>query len=206
MKEIKDKEPPSTKPPQRGKSTLGLVKSLGPVPNLEEHVKPDWWRFIFNSIYLKTDGDVVDDQQITAKEVDTFSKILKLSPQDRILDLCCGQGRVALELARQGFTNVEGLDRSRYLIQKAKALSRKENLGIKFREGDARKLPYQPDTFDVVMILGNSFGYFETPQDDIRVLKEVFKVLKPWGRILIDAADGEYLKRHFQPTLLGMDR
>jgi len=198
MKE-KEKEPPGTKPPQRGKSSPGFAKSLGPVPNLEEHVKPDWWRFIFNSIYLKTDGDVVDDQQITVKEVDTFSKILKLSPQDKILDLCCGQGRVALELARQGFTNVEGLDRSRYLIQKAKTLSRKENLGIKFREGDARKLPYQPDTFDVVMILGNSFGYFETPQDDIRVLKEVFRVLKPWGRVLIDAADGEYLKRHFNP-------
>jgi len=200
MKE-KEKEPPgtSTKPPPKSKPAMSLVKSLGPVPNLEEHVKPDWWRFIFNSIYLKTDGDVVDDQQITVKEVNTFSKILKLSPQDRILDLCCGQGRVALELARQGFTNVEGLDRSRYLIQKAKTLSRKENLGIKFREGDARKLPYQPDTFDVVMILGNSFGYFETPQDDIRVLKEVFRVLKPWGRILIDAADGEYLKRHFHP-------
>jgi len=187
------------KSPQKSKGALGCVRSLGPVPDLEEHVQPDWWRWIFNSTYLKTDGDVIDDAQITTKEVDMFVGILKLSQQDKILDLCCGQGRIALELARRGFNNVEGLDRSRYLIQKAKAQNKKENLSVKFREGDARKLPYQPDTFDVVLIPGNSFGYFETPQDDVRVLREVFKVLKPWGKILIDVADGEYQRKHFKP-------
>ncbi len=192
-------EPTNSKSRAQNKVTLGSVKSLGPVPDLEEHVLPDWWRWIFNSTYLKTDGDVIDDAQITAKEVDLFSEILKLSPQDKILDLCCGQGRIALELARRGLSNVEGLDRSRYLIQKAKAQNKKEGMSVRFREGDARKLPYQPDTFDVVMIPGNSFGYFETPQDDIKVLKEVFRVLKPWGRILIDVADGEYLKRRYRP-------
>jgi D-alanine-D-alanine ligase len=190
---------PNSRPPQRAKGALTAVKSLGPVPDLEEHVEPDWWRSIFNSIYLKTDGDVVDDPQITSKEVDLFSEILCLSPANRILDLCCGQGRVSLELARRGFANIDGLDRSRYLIQKAKAQNKKEGLNVKFREGDARKLPYQPDTFDVVVILGNSFGYFETPHDDMRVLREVSRVLKPWGKILIDVADGEYLRRRFQP-------
>jgi D-alanine-D-alanine ligase len=192
-------ETPNSKSHQRSKGAVSGRRSLGPVLNLEEHVQADWWRLIFNSIYLKTDGDVVDDPQVTSKEVDLFSRILQLSPQDRILDLCCGQGRVSVELARRGFGNVEGLDRSRYLIQRAKAQNKKEALNIRFREGDARKLPYQPDTFDVVMILGNSFGYFETPQDDIRVLKEVFRVLKPWGKILVDVADGEYLRRRFQP-------
>jgi len=192
-------ESTNSKSHAQSKTTSASLKLLGPVIDLEEHVQPDWWRRIFNSIYLKTDGDVIDDAQITAKEIDMFSDILKLSPQDRILDLCCGQGRDSLELARRGFGNVEGLDRSRYLIQKAKAQSKKEALSVRFREGDARKLPYQPDTFDVVLVLGNSFGYFESPQDDVRVLKEVFRVLKPWGRVLIDVADGEYLKRKFQP-------
>jgi D-alanine-D-alanine ligase len=197
MKEKDDS--PSQKPPHKGKPSPGGFKSLGPVPKLEEHVQPNWWKFIFNSLYLKTDGDVVDDPQVTAKEVDAFTRILNLSPEDKILDLCCGQGPDSLELARRGFENVEGLDRSRYLIEKARAQCKKEGLSVKFREGDARKLPYQNDSFDVVMILGNSFGYFETPQDDIRVLKEVFRVLKPSGRLLIDVADGEYLKRRFQP-------
>lgn len=188
-----------SEPPQRRRTSIVGQKSLGPVLNLEEHVQPDWWRRIFNSIYLKTDADVVDDQLITRKEVDLFSEILRLSREDKILDLCCGQGRHSLELARRGFQNVEGLDRSHYLIQKAKAQAKKEGLNVKFREGDARKLPYPPDTFDVVMILGNSFGYFETVHDDMRVLKEVFRVLKPWGRLLIDVADGEYLRENFQP-------
>ncbi len=98
-----------------------------------------------------------------------------------------------------GFKNVEGLDRSHYLIQRAKAQAKKEGVSLKFREGDARRLPYPPDTFDAVMLLGNSFGYFETVQDDLRVLKEIFRVLKPWGRFLIDVADGAYLREHFQP-------
>jgi D-alanine-D-alanine ligase len=197
---MKDKDDsPSSKPPPRGRGGIGGIKSLGPVGNLEEHVQPEWWRQIFNSLYLKTDGDVVDDPQVTVKEVDAFLKILNLSPEDKILDLCCGQGPDSLELAKRGFADVEGLDRSRYLIQKAKAQNKKEGLNVKFREGDARKLPYQPDSFDAVMILGNSFGYFETPQDDVRVLKEVLRVLKPWGKILIDVADGDYLRRRFQP-------
>ncbi|MFH1563285.1 MAG: methyltransferase domain-containing protein [Nitrospirota bacterium] len=192
-------EPPGNKPLQREKVSLVGVKSYGPVVNLEEHVHPDWWKQIFGSIYLKTDADVIDDQQITTKEVDLFSEILELSPQNKILDLCCGQGRHSMELAGRGFLNIEGFDRSHYLIQKAKTQAKKEGLNAKFREGDARKLPYPPDTFDVVMILGNSFGYFETIQDDIRVLKEVFRVLKPWGKLLIDISDGEYLREQFQP-------
>jgi D-alanine-D-alanine ligase len=194
-----DEKTSADKPPQRGKNGKQQRKILGPVINLEEYVHPDWWRAIFNSLYLKTDADVVDDQNITRQEVDLFSEILKISPEDRILDLCCGQGRHSLELARRGFKYVEGLDRSHYLIQKAKGYEKKESLNVKFREGDARKLPYLPDTFDVTLILGNSFGYFDTIQDDLRVLKEMFKVLKPWGRLLVDVTDGQYLREHFQP-------
>jgi len=191
LKKISDKaltwEKKSTHPP----------RVLGPVDSLEDHVQPDWWRNIFNYLYLKTDADVVDDLNITRKEVDLFSTILNFTTDDTILDLCCGQGRHALEITRRGF-KVEGLDRSRYLIQKAKASAKKENLSVKFKEGDARKLPFPPDSFEVVMMLGNSFGYFETVQDDLRILKEIFRVLKPWGRLLLDVTDGEYLREKFQ--------
>lgn len=188
----------SGKPPHRGKNGKQR-KILGPVLNLEEHVHPDWWRAIFTPLYLKTDGDIVDDQNITRDEVNLFSDILKLSPEDRILDLCCGQGRHSIELSRREFRNVEGVDRSHYLIQRAKGNARKDGLRVRFREGDARKLPFPPDSFTAVLILGNSFGYFETIQDDLRVLKEVFRVLAPYGRLLIDIADGDFLREHFQP-------
>jgi D-alanine-D-alanine ligase len=175
------------------------TKCFGPVPTLEEYVRPDWWRSIFGSLYLKTDGDVVDDQGITRQEIDMFASALGAAKDDRILDLCCGQGRHALELARRGYRQVEALDRSHYLIQRAKTSARKEDLSVRFREGDARKLPYAPDSFDAVLILGNSFGYFETVKDDLRVLKEVIRVLKPWGRILVDVTDGQHIRESFQP-------
>jgi D-alanine-D-alanine ligase len=174
-------------------------RTLGPVSHLEEHVNPEWWKKIFNSLYLKTDADIVDDASITRQEIDTFHGILKLTPESHVLDLCCGQGRHALELARRGLKNVDGLDRSHYLIQRAKVSAKKEGLGVKFREGDARKTPYATDHFDAVMLLGNSFGYFETSEEDLRVLKEVRRILKPWGNILLDVADGSFLKENYQP-------
>jgi len=181
-----------------GKRARDNSHCLGPISNLEDYVRSDWWNNIFNSYYLKTDGDVVEDKKITSYEADVFSNILELKPDSKILDLCCGQGRHSVEFARRGFENIEGLDRSRYLIQKARTHAKKNGVVCKFREGDARKLPYSPDTFDYIMILGNSFGYFEVINDDFKVLKEAFCTLKPWGKILLDITDGEYLRNNFQ--------
>ncbi|WP_269852036.1 class I SAM-dependent methyltransferase [Methanosarcina horonobensis] len=146
---------------KRAKGTV-QTKTLGPVEDLEPHVRSDWWQTLFNSLYLKTDADLLDDMDVTKKEADLVVSILGLEPEDAVLDLCCGQGRHVLELARRGFSNVEGYDRSQYLIRKARTRSQKENLQVRFREGDARKLPYPSDTFSVVTILGNSFGYFDS--------------------------------------------
>lgn len=185
--------------PNIKKNGKSIHPSLGPVNNLEEFLQPDWWRRIFNSMYLKTDADVVEDKSITKFELELFAQILGLSEDDAILDLACGQGRHALELGRQGYKNVSGLDRSHYLINKARQINNSERLTVSFKEGDARKLPYGNDTFNVVMILGNSFGYFESIDDDVKILKEVKRVLQPNGRFLLDVADGEYLRDNYSP-------
>lgn len=195
MHRVKSSENKSLSKRKKGKPG---DKAFGPIRNLEEHVYPDWWRRLFNNLYLKTDSDVICDESITVKEVDLFLQILEPSFDDKILDLCCGQGRHCLEFSRRGFKSVEGLDLSRYLIQKAKYSAKKENLNVIFKKGDARKLPYLSDTFDAVMILGNSFGYFETMNDDLKVLSEILRVLKPGGTILIDVADGEFIRDNFQ--------
>ncbi len=181
------------------KNGKNIYPSLGPVNNLESYLQPDWWKRIFNSMYLKTDADVVEDKGITTFELDLLSNILKLKTDDIILDLACGQGRHSLELGRRGYRNVYGLDRSHYLINKARQVNVQERLGVNFKEGDARKLPYNDDTFTVVMILGNSFGYFESMDDDIRILKEVMRVLRPNGRFLLDVADGNFLRNNYNP-------
>ena len=189
----------STNSKSRVDKKINELTCIGPVSELEEYVKKDWWKRIFNAYYLKTDGDVVEDQKITSAEVDFFAEILELRTEHRILDLCCGQGRHSIELTERGFYKVDGLDRSRYLIQKAKSIVKKKGLICRFREGDARKMHYLNDEFDRILILGNSFGYFESINDDIKVLKEAFRILKPWGKLLIDLTDGAYVKENFQP-------
>jgi D-alanine-D-alanine ligase len=171
--------------------------TIGPVEDLESYVKADWWRHIFNANYLRTDGDVVDDPQITAVEIDAFLAMLETTPETRFLDLCCGQGRHVLELARRGFKNLTGVDRSHYLIARAKRIFRQQGFSAVLREGDARKLRFPDDSFDVVYVAGNSFGYFETIEDDIAVLREIRRLLKPGAQLLIDFTDGDYLRENF---------
>jgi len=183
--------------PKRQTLEIKGIKTMGPVDNLEQHLHPQWWNKIFNSMYLKTDADVVEDARITTEEVRLFSEILGIKENDTLLDLACGQGRHLIELAQKGNYNLNGLDRSRYLIQRAKNVSKKHGLSIGFKEGDARKLPYPTDHFDFVTILGNSFGYFETTDDDVKILKEIFRILKPGGKVLMDIADGSFLREHF---------
>ncbi|MDD5069471.1 MAG: methyltransferase domain-containing protein [Candidatus Omnitrophica bacterium] len=172
--------------------------TLGPIQDLEAHVSGDWWQKVFNANYLKTDADVVEDSSLTSREVDYYLSLLSLEKDNSILDVCCGQGRHVRELIRRGFFNVTGLDRSRFLIQKARSSARKENLELKCKEGDARKLPFNDCSFDCVTLLGNSFGYFETVYDDRKVLKEIFRVLRPWGKVLIDVTDGDYMVNNFR--------
>jgi D-alanine-D-alanine ligase len=179
-------------------ASANVTASIGPVEDLESYVKADWWRHIFNANYLRTDGDVVDDPEITAVEVDAFLAMLDASPDSRILDLCCGQGRHVLELARRGFSKLSGFDRSHYLIARAKRTCKQQGLAATFREGDARKLRFADDSFDIVYVAGNSFGYFESVDDDIAVLQEIRRLLIPGGQLLIDFTDGDYLRENFE--------
>lgn len=177
----------------------GKPATLGPLPDLESHVPSDWWRRIFNGLYLKTDSDVVMDEDLTRAEVDSFIQYANLQPEERILDLCCGQGRHTLELAGRGFKSVEGLDRSHSLIQRARRTAKNLNRSVRFSEGDARRLPQREASLDAVLLLGNSFGYFETVEDDLRVLREIARVLSPNGRVLIDVTDGDFVRQNYEP-------
>ena len=96
------------------------ARTLGPVSDLERHLPSEWWRTLFNALYLKTDGDVVEKDENTVEDVNALVDALDLKPEDGILDLCCGHGRHSLELARRGFQNITGIDRSRYLIRFAR--------------------------------------------------------------------------------------
>ena len=170
---------------------------LGPVADLEQHLPAEWWRKLFNALYVKTDGDVVENNENTRREVDFIVSTAAIQPHSAILDLCCGQGRHCLELARRGFKNVSGVDRSRYLIRLAKKRAQTEGLQVVFKEGDARNPRLPESSFDCVAIMGNSFGYFSNKQDDEKVLTTVGKLLRPSGQIVLDITDGAYMADHF---------
>lgn len=180
-------------------SAAGVPRTLGPVSDLERHLPTEWWRTLFNSVYLKTDGDVVENDQNTIREIDTVIRVTGLEPNDRILDLCCGQGRHSLELARRGFSHVTGLDRSRYLIRLARQRARKQNLSVVFREGDARQIRLPEASFHCVLLLGNSFGYFERAEDDVKVLAMCKRVLVSGGTLVLDITDGDWMRDHYDP-------
>jgi D-alanine-D-alanine ligase len=192
-------EKPAQKSTPKARPKPAQAASIGPVEDLESYVRADWWRHIFNANYLRTDGDVVEDPEITSAEIDAFLTMLDVREDSAILDLCCGQGRHVLELARRGHKNLFGIDRSHYLISRAKKLARLQSLPVSFREGDARKLRFSDDKFDVVYLAGNSFGYFESLEEDVAVLKEIRRLLKPGGQLLIDFTDGAILRSNYEP-------
>lgn len=176
------------------------ARTLGPVSDLERHLPADWWRTLFNAMYLKTDGDVVENGDNTREEVDRVLNATGLSPSDRVLDLCCGQGRHALELAARGFGDVLGIDRSRYLVRLARRRARQAGYqGLHFSEGDARNFKHPESTRDGVLILGNSFGYFEHAEDDLAVLRRARRALVPGGTLVLDIVDGTWMAANFEP-------
>ncbi len=186
----------NAKPPLGGREAS---RTLGPVSELERHLPEEWWRTLFNSVYLKTDGDVVENDANTVRDVDMLVRAVGLGVNDRILDLCCGQGRHCLELARRGHTNVTGVDRSKYLIRLARARARRQGLDVSFHEGDARHFRLKVQDFHCVAILGNSFGYFDREEDDLAVLHSVIRALGSGGDLVLDITDGQWLRENFVP-------
>ena len=132
----------------------------------------------------------------TKEEVDSLLSLLKIKPPASVLDLCCGPGRHSLELIRLGF-KVTGVDRTKSYLDKARKQAQKEKLSCKFIQKDMRSF-CKPNTFDATINLFTSFGYFDDPKDDEKVLRNVFRSLKKGGVFLIDTMGKEVLARIFR--------
>ncbi|EPZ32593.1 ATP-grasp fold, sub 2 domain-containing protein [Rozella allomycis CSF55] len=185
-----------------------MPECYGPVQNLESMLKPQWWTSVFaDEWYLKTDGDVVEDPEITREEIKLlesfpFIKQILETPNCKILDLCCGQGRHSLELACQ-YPHAElfGHDQSAFLIsvaaKRAESMTLEDGNRPVFTIGDCRSVPYESGMFDLVIVMGNSFGYFDQSESDSLVLEEIYRVLKPNGCIVLDLTNGAFMKENF---------
>jgi len=116
-----------------------------------------------------------------------------------VLDLCCGPGRCSIALAKKGF-RVTGLDRTAYLLNKARAKARAAHLKIEWVLKDMRDF-VRPGSFALVLSMFTSFGYFDDKQDDMTVLQNMFTSLQPGGACLIEVLGKEHLARILQPTI-----
>lgn len=159
-------------------------------------VPPHWWRSLFDEVYLQTDARSIQDEDLTRREVDGVIQALDLRREESILDLCGGQGRHALEMARRGYGRVLVLDFSQPLLSRGRAQAQQEGQAVAFVRGDARSLPFGEENFHAVLCLANSFGYGATREDDLHILQEAYRLLQPGGKLFLEVADPRYVRAH----------
>ena len=163
-------------------------------------VNPDWWKTMFDEVYLLTDARSVCDPTITQREVDVICSLLPIQGSHKILDLCGGHGRHSFELSKRGFKACTLLDYSQTLINIARAQAGNDNVVVDFICGDARQIDMPDASYDHVIIMGNSLGYIQEKGADLKILSEAYRVMRKDGWILIDVADGKAVKSLFRPN------
>lgn len=155
-----------------------------------------WYSEFFNYDFLNLYGKSLDPAR-TAQEVDFMIATLGLTENDRILDLCCGQGRHSLELSRRGF-KITGQDLSEPLLQRARKDAKASGLNLQFIHSDMRCIPFSLE-FHAIVNMFSSFGYLESREDDLMVLQQISHALKPGGKIFLDLLNREWvLSNHVQ--------
>jgi len=135
-------------------------------------------------------------------------KFAEVTPGQRLLDVACGTGVVAITAARRG-ANVSGLDLTPVLLERARHNASVASVDIDFIEGDAEALPYPDGSFDVVL---SQFGHIFAPRPAV-VAREMLRVLKQGGRIAFSTWPPEpftgrmfaFIARHQPPLPPGAD-
>lgn len=117
-------------------------------------------------------------------EVDYLLKLVELPPNGAVLDLCCGPGRHAIELARRAY-HVVGVDRTKRYIEIAQEVSANSGVSVEFVLDDVRSF-VRTNSFDLVLNLFTSFGYFKSDTENLSVLKNAFASLRSGGQMVID--------------------
>jgi SAM-dependent methyltransferase len=161
-----------------------------------QNIPADWYDGFFEGDWLDQIALHADPEQ-TAQQVEFIVEKLALEPDASVLDLACGHGRITLELAKRGY-RLTGLDLSPRSLELAREAAAGLGLEIEWVHADMREIP--PDrSFDAVINVFTSFGYFEEEKENQRVLDGVERALEPGGRFLIDVVNLLSLVRRYRP-------
>ncbi|MHB8508681.1 MAG: class I SAM-dependent methyltransferase [Candidatus Dormibacteria bacterium] len=131
-----------------------------------------------------------------AGEAEDALSLLRVSPGDHLLDVCCGAGRHAVEFARRGFS-VTGVDRTRVYLDQAGDRARAEGVEVELVEADVRGFR-RPGAFHGAVCLYTSFGFFADREDDMQLLRNVRASLRPGGCFVLEMMGKEVLADLFQ--------
>ncbi len=138
-----------------------------------------------------------DEVRFTDAQVETLADLAGSTTDGPLLDLCCGWGRHALALAQRGY-QVVGLDGSEYFLSKlASDMTPADRPRLAPVRGDMRCLPFAAGSIATVIQMYTSFGYGTDPSDDMEVLSEVCRALKPGGFYLLDMINWTLARRAF---------
>ena len=151
----------------------------------------DFWREMYRYMFPA--------EKFTAAQ-EQVSQILSLTAFESgpILDLCCGPGRHAIELARRGY-RVTGVDRTKFLLDQAKERAAESGQPVEWVQQDMREF-VRPNAFGLVVNLWTSFRYFENEADDLRVLSNISESLRLGGIFVMDLFGKELIARGFSLT------
>jgi len=117
-------------------------------------------------------------ETLTTPPAATLVSFAGIRDGDKVLDVCCGTGVVAVMAARRG-AQVSGLDLTPALLERARVNARQAGVPVEFTEGDVENLPFADASFDVVV---SQFGHMFAPRPNVAIA-EMLRVLKPGGRI-----------------------
>jgi len=152
---------------------------------------PQWYRRWFGEEYLSLYPH--RDREEARQGVRLFRRLCNPAPGARVLDLACGAGR-HLGPLRDGGHRPVGLDLSMPLLRRAR-----DDGASRLVRGDMRSLPFSAAAFDAVVQFFTSFGYFDDPGEDRRVLREVRRVLRSGGAFLLDFLNAEQVRSTLVP-------
>jgi len=150
-----------------------------------------FWRDLYPFMFPEQRMAAADEQVASALA-------LTKPPGKSALDLCCGPGRCSIALAKKGFA-VTGVDKTKYLLDKARARARAAHLKIEWVQADMRDF-VRADFFALVLSMFTSFGYFNDRREDLQVLQNIFESLQAGGACLIEVLGKERLAKILQPT------
>jgi 2-polyprenyl-3-methyl-5-hydroxy-6-metoxy-1,4-benzoquinol methylase len=140
-----------------------------------------WYEEIFENFADGYDRQVYT--QGTQGEVDFIEAEIGGDRRKRILDIGCGTGRHAIELAKRGY-RVTGIDLSETLIGKARAKAAEAGVQVDLIRGDARDSHFEREFDLVIMICEGAFSLMETDEMNYRILANAARALKPGGKLI----------------------